>query len=43
MASKYPRIDLSGLKTMSIADRKSKVSKDEFATEHEPGSSVASS
>lgn len=41
MASKYPRIDLSGLKTMSIADRPSKVSKDDFASVHVRGASVA--
>lgn len=42
MASKYPRIDLSELKTMSIADRKSKVSFNDFAKLHEAGSSAAS-
>ncbi len=42
MASKYPRIDLGDLKTMSIADRKSKVSANDFATIYEAGSSVSS-
>lgn len=41
MASKYSRIDLSNLKTMSIADRPSKVSKDDFASVHTRGASVA--
>ena len=41
MASKYPRIDLSELKTMSIADRKSKVGISDFASVHEAGSSVS--
>jgi len=40
MTSKYPRIELAGLKTMSISERKSKVSKDNFAALHEAGSSV---
>lgn len=40
MASKYPRIDLSKLKTMSIADRKSKVSINDFSRVHEPGSGI---
>lgn len=42
MASRYPRIDLTQLKTMSIADRASKVSASDFARVHEPGSSLDS-
>lgn len=42
MASKYPRIDLAQLKTMSIADRASKVSAADFASVYEPGSSLDS-
>lgn len=42
MPSKYPRIDLSELRTMSIADRQSKVSAEGFARTHETGSSVTS-
>ena len=40
MASRYPRIDLGDLKTMSIADRKNKVRADDFAATHQAGSSV---
>lgn len=42
MASRYPRIDLTKLRTISITDRASKVSADDFARVHEPGSSVDS-
>ncbi len=39
--SKYPSIDLSGLKTMPMAERTSKVSVRDFAVPHAPGGSVA--
>ena len=41
MASKYPRVDLSGLKTMSIADRRSKVGVSSFGRPVQPAASVA--
>ncbi len=41
MASRYPLIDLSQLRTMSIVDRKSKVSVKDFAQVQKPGSTVA--
>lgn len=41
MASKYPRVDLSGLKTMPIAERRNKVSVDSFARPIQPGESFA--
>ena len=41
MASRYPRIDLAQLRTMSIADRKSKVSASDFASTHKPGTGMA--
>lgn len=41
MASKYPRIDLQNLRTMSIADRKSKVNVRDFSTPYEPGLTMA--
>ncbi len=41
MTSKYPRIDLSQLKTMSIRNRTSKVSTADFARVHTPGSAVS--
>lgn len=41
MASKYQQIDLAQLKTMSIKDRKSKVSAADFASTFAPGSSFA--
>jgi hypothetical protein len=41
MPSRYPRIDLSDLKTTSIADRKSKVSADDFAATYTAGTSVS--
>lgn len=40
MSSKYPQIDLDNLRTMSISDRKSKVSVDDFAIAHRPGAGV---
>lgn len=42
MASKYESIQLSGLKTISISERKSKVDLADFAGLHTPGGSVAS-
>ena len=41
MPSKYPRIDLADLKTMSIEDRASKVDVRDFASPCKPGSTVA--
>ena len=41
MSSKYPEIDPSRLRTMSIEDRKSKVGVSQFAKSYVPGSSVA--
>jgi len=40
MTSKYPLVDLAGLRTMSIQDRKSKVDVGDFATPHVPGSGI---
>jgi len=40
MSSKYPSVDLDGLKTMSIHDRVSKVDVVDFATAHAVGSSL---
>lgn len=40
MTSKYPLVDLAGLRTMSIQDRKSKVDVRDFATPHLPGSGI---
>lgn len=40
MTSKYPVVDLAGLRTMSIRDRKSKVDVGDFATPHVPGSGI---
>ncbi len=42
MGSRYPEIDLTQLKTVSIADRVSKVSIEGFARAHKPGSSAQS-
>lgn len=42
MPSKYPRIDLQNLRTMSIADRKSKVNIRDFSTAYQPGMSLGS-
>jgi len=41
MASRYPRIDLSDLNTMSIADRRSKVSAADFAVPWTKGAAFA--
>lgn len=40
MTSRYLQVDLSELKTMSIRDRKSKVSVSDFATPHIPGATL---
>ena len=40
MTSKYPRIDLQRLKTMSVRDRKSKVNVGQFAAPHRAGAGV---
>lgn len=40
MPSKYPEIDLSSLRTISIADRKNKVCSEDFAAVHTPGGGV---
>lgn len=40
MSSKYQGIDLDGLRTMSISDRKSKVDVNDFAMAHRPGAGV---
>ena len=40
MSSKYPEIDLSGLRTLSIGERKSKVSVADFATPHLAASGI---
>lgn len=40
MPSKYPRIDLTNLNTISITNRKSKVGIQEFATPYKAGSTV---
>ncbi|MCX6344497.1 MAG: hypothetical protein NT018_05410 [Armatimonadetes bacterium] len=42
MTSKYPVIDLTQLRTMSIKDRKSKVDVADFAAPHKPGSGMRS-
>jgi len=41
MPSKYPEVDLSGLKTMPIRDRRNKVNVADFATPHTPGATAA--
>ncbi|MCE5324534.1 hypothetical protein LLG46_14640 [bacterium] len=41
MSSKYPVVDPSNLRTMSICDRKSKVDVADFAEPHSPGAGVA--
>ncbi len=41
MTSKYPSVDLTGLRTMSISDRQSKVSVDDFASPVSAGSSAS--
>lgn len=41
MISKYPQIDLAGLRTMSIRDRASKVKTADFAKPGMPGASIA--
>lgn len=40
MTSKYPLVDLAGLRTLSIADRRSKVDVRDFASLHRPGSGI---
>lgn len=42
MTSRYSQIDVSGIKTTSIEDRKSKVSAGDFAKPHVPGADVKS-
>lgn len=40
MTSRYPTVDLTELRTLSIAERRSKVDVRDFAKPHEPGSGI---